>query len=68
VTNGKPWRINGPSRGPDPPGLEDALRRLHEGRIGAPTETDRPPPSTFPMTKAARVALQLSKRGERDGW
>jgi hypothetical protein len=29
-----------------------------------PTEEDAPPPSTFPMTPAAKVALELS-RGER---
>jgi hypothetical protein len=64
MASSKPWHRDGPQRGPNPPGLEDALRRLHEGRHGAPTETDRPPPSTFPMTKAARVALQMYRGRE----
>lgn len=57
----KPWHLEGPTRGSNPPGLEDALRRLHEGRPGPPSEDDRPPVSTFPLTRAARAALRLSK-------
>jgi hypothetical protein len=60
----KAWHKDGPTRGNDPPGVEDALRRLHEGRAGAPTEDDRPPVSTLPMTKAARAAIQLGKKGD----
>jgi len=57
----KPWHIDGPTSGKNPPGLEDALARLYEGRPGPATDADRPPVSTFPITKAARVALRLSK-------
>jgi hypothetical protein len=57
----KPWRIDGPQRGPDPPALADALRRLHEGRPGPPSPDDLPPVSTFPMTKAAREARRFDR-------
>ena len=59
--SGKPWHLEGPTKGQNPPGLEDALRRLWEGRPGPATEADRPPLSIFPMTRAARVALRLSR-------
>lgn len=52
-----PWRLKGPIDGPSSAGLEDALRRLHLAEDRAPTDQDTPPPSTFPMTKAARAAL-----------
>jgi hypothetical protein len=58
-------KIDGPSRGPDPAGVADALRPLDEGRLGPPRDDDRPPPSVFPMTKAARAALQLFYGGVR---
>ena len=57
----KPWHLEGPTSGKNHPGLEDALARLWLGRPGPATEADRPPPSTFPMTPAARVALRLSR-------
>jgi hypothetical protein len=56
-------KLDGPSRGPDPPGVADALRRLSEGQSRTPTEADRPPPSLFPMTPAARAAIRASKKG-----
>lgn len=43
-------------------GLTDALRRLRNGRVGAPTEADRPPPSLFPITRAARAALRYARQ------
>jgi hypothetical protein len=55
----KAWHIDGPTSGKNAPGLEDALARLHEGRPGPARDEDRPPPSTLPMTKAARAALSL---------
>lgn len=57
----KQWHLDGPLRGTSAPGLEDALRRIHEGRPGPARDEDRPPVSTFPMTTAARVALRMSR-------
>lgn len=42
-------------------GMTDALRRLRLGRVGPPTEADRPPPSLFPMTRAARAAMRYAR-------
>lgn len=56
------WKLDGPDTKPERPALADALRRLYEGRPGPPTEADVPPPSTFPMTPAARAALRLSRK------
>ena len=46
-------------------GLTDALRRLWNAESRPPTDDDRPPVSTFPMTPAAREALRLSRLRER---
>lgn len=46
------------------PGMAAALAALKKP-VGKPTEGDRPPPSTFPMTPAARAALRMSKRNEQ---
>jgi hypothetical protein len=43
-------------------GLTDALRRLRMGRVGPPTLDDRPPPSLFPVTRAARAALRYARQ------
>ncbi len=43
-------------------GLTDALRRLRSGRPGPPTDADRPPPSIFPITRAARAALNYTRQ------
>lgn len=57
-----PWRISGPLDGPaESKGLEDALKRLYLSARRKPTEADRPPPSIFPVTKAARAALRYTK-------
>jgi len=57
-----PWDIAGPfSSGHEASGLTDALRNLHRAEDRPPTEDDRPPASTFPMTEAARVALELDR-------
>lgn len=53
---------NGPGLSP---GLRDAIRRFHEGRRGPPTPADAPPPSVFPMTPAARLALRLNLQAQR---
>lgn len=41
-------------------GMTDALRRLREGRRGAPTDADRPV-SVLPLTRAAREARRLDR-------
>lgn len=46
-------------------GLTVALRLLREGRRGKPNEFDRPPPSTFPMTPAARAARRIDTERKR---
>jgi hypothetical protein len=55
-----------PREPPEKGGLGDTLRALKEARRGPPTEADIPPPSSLPMTPAARAALRLSK-GKRRG-
>lgn len=45
-------------------GLGDALRFL-KAQNRAPGPDDRPPPSTFPMTDAAREALRYDKQARR---
>ncbi len=60
-----PWRIDGPVSGPEHPDLESALRALHTAERRRPTESDAPPPSTFPMTPAARAALNYSRESAR---
>lgn len=50
------------NRFPERPGMKQALMALKAQRR-KPTEADRPPPSLFPMTPAAREARRLS-RGE----
>ena len=55
------WRLHGPDDRPERASMADALKRLHYGRLGAPTDADRPPPSTLPVTRAAREALRLSR-------
>lgn len=45
----------------DAPGIKAAIKGLKKGRRGRPTEADAPPPSLFPMTPAARAALDLRK-------
>lgn len=59
----KPWDREGPERRRTPAGLEDALRRLHEGTSRKPTDADRPPASTFAMTPAALAALRYRRGG-----
>jgi hypothetical protein len=55
--------LEGPDHRPERPALADARRMAILPRR-KPTDADRPPPSTFPMTPAAKVALELS-RGKR---
>lgn len=43
-------------------GMNDALKRLRNGRSGPPTEDDRPPVSIFPITRAARAALRYARQ------
>lgn len=55
---------------PDPraetPALREALK-MTTLRPGKPTEADRPKPSVFPMTPAARAALELKRAGNLCG-
>lgn len=46
-------------------GVMVAQQALRTARRGKPTEADRPPLGTFPMTPAARAAVQLRKNGGR---
>jgi hypothetical protein len=46
------------------PALTAALKSLGL-RTGKPTEADRPPPSLFPMTPAARAAKEMRARKGR---
>ena len=46
-------------------GLTEALRLLRQARGWPPTEADAPPPSTFPMTPAAREAKRMAKQADR---
>ena len=41
-------------------GMAEA-RKLLGARLGPATEEDRPPPSVFPMTPAAREAVRLNR-------
>jgi hypothetical protein len=60
------WEISGPhSSGHEAPGLTAALKNLHQAESRAPTENDRPPASTFPMTAAARAALELDREADK---
>jgi hypothetical protein len=58
-----PWFIPGPETRRTAPGLEHALALHHRAERRKPNERDRPPPSTFPMTAAARAALNGHKLG-----
>lgn len=58
----KPWQIAGPLPARSHDSLEDALRRFHLAEHRRPTDADRPPPSLFPMTRAARAALAHTDR------
>jgi hypothetical protein len=61
-----PWDIPGAlNSGGEAPGLTAALRNLHRAESRAPTENDRPPISTFPMTAAARAALELDREADK---
>lgn len=51
----------------DAPGLKAALTNLHRAARRKPTEADRPPPSLFPMTPAARAAVQLWRAENQRG-
>jgi hypothetical protein len=53
-----------PKRDWEHPALTAARKALGL-RKGAPTEDDRPPPSLFPMTPAARAVMELHKRKGR---
>jgi hypothetical protein len=46
------------------PALTEA-RKAAKGRRGKPSEADRPPPSLFPMTPAARAAKEMRARKGR---
>jgi len=48
------------------PGMTAALKALHHARRGKPSPADAPPPSTFPMTPAAREAKRLAREADRD--
>jgi hypothetical protein len=48
-------------------GVMIAQQALKTARRGKPTEADRPPPSLFPMTPAARAAIQLRKNQGKPG-
>ncbi len=50
-----------PQQTPASAGVMVAQAALRTARRGKPTEADRPPLGTFPMTAAARAAIQLSK-------
>lgn len=50
-----------PGEAPSGSGVMVALNALRTGRRGKPTEADRPPLGLFPMTPAARAAVQLRK-------
>jgi hypothetical protein len=45
-------------------GLTQAVKALREREARKPTDDDRPSPSTFPMTPAARAALGYGREVE----
>jgi hypothetical protein len=47
-----------------PSGIDEALRGLDLPRR-KPEESDRPPLSTFPLTRAAKEALKITREKER---
>lgn len=56
----QPWEQPGPSTA----GLQEvdrALARFHKSDHRQATDDDRPPPSTFPNTRASREALRLNR-------
>jgi hypothetical protein len=61
-----PGRIPGTDDRPERRALGEALRLLHTARRGPPTEADVPPPSVFPLTKAARAALDMARAADTD--
>ena len=50
---------DGPQPKPRTPGMREALAAL-DAELRRPTPADAPPPSTFPMTRAAKAALGLA--------
>jgi hypothetical protein len=55
------WELPRPDKRRDPPGIADALRRLHEADPHARAEHYSPPVSVLPITRAAREALRFSR-------
>ena len=53
--------LKGPSRAPLR-AVDHALAARLTAEDRKPRDTDRPPTSTFPMTKAAREALRLRRK------
>jgi hypothetical protein len=45
--------------------MAEALRMAKELPARKPDELDAPPPSTFPLTKAAREALRLAREARK---
>lgn len=60
-----PGRIPGNDERPERRAIGEALRLHHTARRGPPSADDAPPPSTFPMTKAARAALALEREAAK---
>lgn len=55
-----------PGEAPSSSGVMVALNAVRNAQRRKPTEADRPPQSTFPMTPAARAAVQLGKGVRRE--
>lgn len=55
-----PWVIAGHDYSPVRE-CDRTLERLHTCESRPPTDADRPPLTTFPMTRAARAALELNR-------
>lgn len=60
-----PGWISGTDDRDDRPALKQALTLHHNAERRKPTDSDRPPPSRFPMTPAARAAIELRKGAEK---
>jgi hypothetical protein len=57
----EPWALDPHAYRRDGNSLSEAIRAAREAERRAPTDADAPGCSTFPMTRAARAALTLSR-------
>lgn len=62
-----PWMLDPQGYRRDGNGLSEAIRLARHAERRAPTDADRPPVSTLPMTRAARAAVRAYREQQGRG-